>query len=36
MSASQQRWDTHWDAGHNWALVLAGGEGTRLQALELI
>lgn len=33
MSASQQRWDTHWDAGHNWALVLAGGEGTRLQAL---
>ena len=33
MSASQQHWDTHWDAGHNWALVLAGGEGTRLQAL---
>ena len=33
MSATQQRWDTHWDAGHNWALVLAGGEGTRLQAL---
>lgn len=30
---SQQRWDTHWDAGHNWALILAGGEGTRLQAL---
>ncbi|HEY0682223.1 MAG TPA: sugar phosphate nucleotidyltransferase [Steroidobacter sp.] len=30
---SQERWDTHWDAGHNWALVLAGGEGTRLQAL---
>lgn len=28
-----QRWETHWDAGHNWALVLAGGEGTRLQAL---
>jgi mannose-1-phosphate guanylyltransferase len=33
MPASQQRWDTHWDAGHNWALVLAGGEGSRLQAL---
>lgn len=30
---SQERWDTHWDAGHNWALVLAGGEGTRLQSL---
>ena len=30
---SRERWDTHWDAGHNWALVLAGGEGTRLQAL---
>jgi mannose-1-phosphate guanylyltransferase len=33
MSASQHRWDTHRDAGHNWALVLAGGEGTRLHAL---
>lgn len=33
MPASQRRWDTHWDAGHNWALVLAGGEGSRLQAL---
>jgi mannose-1-phosphate guanylyltransferase len=33
MPASQQRWDTHWDAGHNWALVLAAGEGSRLQAL---
>jgi mannose-1-phosphate guanylyltransferase len=30
---SPQRWETHWDAGHNWALILAGGEGTRLQAL---
>lgn len=30
---SQERWETHWDAGHNWALVLAGGEGSRLQAL---
>lgn len=33
MSRAQDRWDTHWDAGHNWALVLAAGEGTRLQAL---
>lgn len=34
---AQERWgtptNTHWDAGHNWALVLAGGEGTRLQSL---
>jgi mannose-1-phosphate guanylyltransferase len=30
---SQERWETHWDAGHNWALILAGGEGTRLQSL---
>lgn len=29
----QERWETHWDAGHNWALVLAGGDGTRLQSL---
>lgn len=29
----QERSGTNWDAGHNWALVLAGGEGTRLQAL---
>jgi mannose-1-phosphate guanylyltransferase len=29
------RWDTHWDAGHNWALVLAAGEGSRLQALTM-
>lgn len=28
-----ERWDTHWDAGHNWALVLAAGDGSRLQAL---
>ncbi len=33
MPASQQRWNTQWDAGHNWALVLAAGEGSRLQAL---
>ena len=33
MSFSPDRWPTHWDAGHNWALVLAAGEGTRLQAL---
>lgn len=30
---SRGRWETHWDAGHNWALILAGGEGTRLQSL---
>jgi mannose-1-phosphate guanylyltransferase len=35
MQGSQQRWDTHWDAGHNWALVLAAGEGSRLQALTM-
>jgi mannose-1-phosphate guanylyltransferase len=29
----QGPWATHWDAGHNWALVLAAGEGSRLQAL---
>jgi mannose-1-phosphate guanylyltransferase len=28
-------WETHWDAGHNWALVLAAGEGSRLQALTM-
>lgn len=33
MSHQQRRWETHWDAGHNWALILAGGEGTRLQSL---
>ena len=35
MSQTQDRWDTHWDAGHNWALVLAAGEGSRLQALTM-
>lgn len=30
---SLERWETHWDARHNWALILAGGEGTRLQSL---
>lgn len=30
---SRERWETHWDAGHNWALILAGGDGTRLQSL---
>jgi mannose-1-phosphate guanylyltransferase len=33
MSVSSERWSTHWDAGHNWALVLAAGQGSRLQAL---
>jgi mannose-1-phosphate guanylyltransferase len=35
MSQAQDRWETHWDAGHNWALVLAAGEGSRLQALTM-
>jgi mannose-1-phosphate guanylyltransferase len=35
MSKAQNRWETHWDAGHNWALVLAAGEGSRLQALTM-
>jgi mannose-1-phosphate guanylyltransferase len=35
MSNAQNRWETHWDAGHNWALVLAAGEGSRLQALTM-
>lgn len=35
MSPAQDHWETHWDSGHNWALVLAAGEGTRLQALTL-
>lgn len=30
---ANERWGTHWDAGHSWALVLAAGEGSRLQAL---
>lgn len=33
MPHSSDRWLTHWDAGHNWALVLAAGEGSRLQSL---
>jgi mannose-1-phosphate guanylyltransferase len=32
---TRERWDTHWDAGHNWALVLAAGDGSRLQALTM-
>jgi mannose-1-phosphate guanylyltransferase len=35
MSQTQDRWETHWDAGHNWALVLAAGEGSLLQALTM-
>ncbi|HEY8537871.1 MAG TPA: sugar phosphate nucleotidyltransferase [Steroidobacteraceae bacterium] len=35
MTRVQGRWDTHWDAGHNWALVLAAGEGSRLQSLTM-
>jgi mannose-1-phosphate guanylyltransferase len=35
MSNAVNRWETHWDAGHNWALVLAAGEGARLQALTM-
>jgi mannose-1-phosphate guanylyltransferase len=35
MSNAQNHWETHWDAGHNWALVLAAGEGSRLQALTM-
>src|SRR5688572_5520353 len=33
MPGAQHRWDIHEDAGHNWAVVLAGGEGSRLRAL---
>jgi mannose-1-phosphate guanylyltransferase len=33
MLRAQDHWETHCDAGHNWALVLAAGEGSRLQAL---
>ncbi len=33
MQRRSNQWSTHWDAGHNWALVLAAGEGSRLQAL---
>lgn len=35
MSRADGRWDTQWDAGHNWALVLAAGEGSRLRALTM-
>src|SRR4029079_19836004 len=35
MSQTQDRWETHWDAGHNWALVLAAGEGSRLESLTM-
>lgn len=30
---SAEEWSAHLDAGHDWALVLAGGEGSRLRAL---
>lgn len=33
MQRADDRRETHWDAGHNWALVLAGGNGSRLRAL---
>jgi hypothetical protein len=33
MKASSEHWSTHWDAGHNWALILVAGESSRLQAL---
>ena len=32
---AQNRWSTHWDAGHNWALILAAGDGARLQSLTM-
>jgi mono/diheme cytochrome c family protein len=35
MPSSQDRRETHSDAGHNWALVLAAGEGSRLQSLTM-
>jgi hypothetical protein len=35
MQSKSNRWSTHWDAGHNWALVLAAGEGARIQALTM-
>lgn len=35
MARSQDHRETHWDSGHNWALVLAAGEGSRLQALTM-
>lgn len=30
---SQERRANYWDAGHNWAVILAGGEGARLHSL---
>jgi mannose-1-phosphate guanylyltransferase len=33
MQRTHDRWQTHPDSGHNWALVLAAGNGSRLQAL---
>jgi mannose-1-phosphate guanylyltransferase len=33
MKTISEHRSTHWDAGHNWALILAAGEGSRLQAL---
>lgn len=33
MQCAHDRGERHWDAGHNWALVLAAGEGSRLRAL---
>jgi mannose-1-phosphate guanylyltransferase len=33
MSCAAEEWSTYRDAGHNWALVLAAGDGSRLHAL---
>jgi mannose-1-phosphate guanylyltransferase len=33
MSHAQNRWEPHLDTGHDWALVLAAGEGSRLRTL---
>lgn len=33
MSRMTQRCSIHPDPGHGWALILAAGEGSRLQAL---
>jgi hypothetical protein len=32
MPHSRNRWPTHWDAGHNWALVLAPARATDCRA----
>lgn len=32
-NSEAEEWSTHLDAGHDWALVLAAGEGSRLQTL---